>query len=510
MLDVINYLASHPEIEEFLFVIGKESSVALICDSLKTSKIKKGTICYASSEQKDAFEEDLKWFAMTEDENCQITLGAIQQEEIASFRKEHNNMAIVFDSIPSLTVLEKTFFIKPKYLIGTVDRNVLSPFSIWDLFRNVCEYIYIQSWQLNHREETLDWKKNSDTPIELSVIFPVYNVASYLEKCIQSIIQWQAEYVEYIFVNDGSTDNSADIIDHYAKKDCRIKLLNKSNGGCASARQYGMEHAKGRYVGFIDPDDFIDPLMFQKLFIRALSGSYEICYSGYKELYEKTGIIKNIEDLLGWPYCEGTTDRHMINQLIAYRRIAIWRGIYLKDLIERNGIHFYTDIRRFDDLPFKIETLAVANSVVCVPEYLYYYRMSRPGQDVSADDERLYVQFPIFKYLDAFLQKHGDKEQIEYLQIVKIQSHQWALEKIKKQFLKEYVRQAHNDILSNMSFIESQYIAKKGTDKRNQHFNFALCLGSVLMIRYLLSRKIKVNKKREKQLRKLAALAKTR
>lgn len=93
-------------------------------------------------------------------------------------------------------------------------------------------------------------------------------------------------------------------------------------------------------------------------------------------------------------------EENEILQLFIYIRTAIWRGIYLASFLRDNHITFQENIKRFDDLPFKLETLAKARSVVSVPQYLYYYRLERPGQDVSCDDERLYVHFDIFKHLN--------------------------------------------------------------------------------------------------------------
>ncbi|MDE6168926.1 MAG: hypothetical protein K2G28_10770, partial [Acetatifactor sp.] len=131
---------------------------------------------------------------------------------------------------------------------------------------------------------------------------------------------------------------------------------------------------------------------------------------------------------------------------ITYCRVAIWRGIYRKEWLEKNRIGFYTDLKRFDDLPFKVETFACAKSVVMVPEYLYYYRLEREGQDVSADDERLYVHFDIFAHLDRFVGKSQNQKLIDNLQMCKIQTHRYALSKIRTEYREEYLRRARTDL----------------------------------------------------------------
>ncbi len=119
---------------------------------------------------------------------------------------------------------------------------------------------------------------------------------------------------------------------------------------------------------------------------------------------------------------------------------------YGMEFLEKNNIGFYTDLKRFDDLPFKVETFAYAKSVVMIPEYLYYYRLEREGQDVAADDERLYVHFDIFEHLNQSIGSTKDQRLIDNLQMCKIQTHRYALSKIKEEYKEEYLRRARADL----------------------------------------------------------------
>lgn len=99
----------------------------------------------------------------------------------------------------------------------------------------------------------------------ISIVVPVYNVKQFLTKCLNSIISQTYSNLEIIVVDDGSTDGSATICDDYAKKDKRISVIHKENGGLASARNAGIDVAKGTYIGFVDSDDYIEPYMYEKL-----------------------------------------------------------------------------------------------------------------------------------------------------------------------------------------------------------------------------------------------------
>lgn len=349
--------------------------------------------------------------------------------------------------------------LKPDYLAGSIKDGGISTFNIWERCRSFCKEISLKTWRAGRSSLMLDWVPSDKSNIELSIVLPVYNVASYLNKCIQSITAWKADYLEFLFVSDGSTDDSVDIIKKWMSQDERIILIEKENGGCASARQAGLERAEGRYVGFIDPDDFVDENMYHKLLKAAMCGNFDISLCGYNEYYENSGKIKPAEDSLWYPYLDGCYDGEKIDELITYCRVAIWRGIYRREFLERNKIGFYTDIRRFDDLPFKVETFAMARSVVMIPEYLYYYRLEREGQDVSADDERLYVHFDIFKHLNESVGRTKSQRLIDNLQMCKIQTHRYALSKIREEFKQRYLELARDDLNTLCNFQRTYKIA---------------------------------------------------
>jgi glycosyltransferase involved in cell wall biosynthesis len=105
--------------------------------------------------------------------------------------------------------------------------------------------------------------------IKVSVIIPVYNVEKYIKKSLESVMNQTLKEIEIICVNDGTKDNSRKIIEEYAQKDERIKIIDKENGGLSSARNAGMEIARGEYLGFVDSDDWIEETMYEKLYEKA-------------------------------------------------------------------------------------------------------------------------------------------------------------------------------------------------------------------------------------------------
>lgn len=119
----------------------------------------------------------------------------------------------------------------------------------------------------------------------ISLIVPVYNVETYLDRCISSIVKQTYKNLEIILVDDGSTDRSGTMCDAWMQKDKRIRVIHKKNGGLSSARNAGIEMAHGKFWGFIDSDDYIAPDMYEYLYTHRVDGG--ICACGYIEVDER-------------------------------------------------------------------------------------------------------------------------------------------------------------------------------------------------------------------------------
>lgn len=136
----------------------------------------------------------------------------------------------------------------------------------------------------------------------ISVIVPIYNAEEYLDRCVMSILNQTYKNLEIILVNDGSTDGSPQKCDNYANNDSRIKVIHKSNGGVCSARNAGLDICQGEYIGFVDSDDWIDPIMYEKLLSLckeegtvATIGSNQVTESGsitIKRCFSNTCVTK--------------------------------------------------------------------------------------------------------------------------------------------------------------------------------------------------------------------------
>lgn len=197
--------------------------------------------------------------------------------------------------------------------------------------------------------------------IIFSIIVPMYNAARYIEKCILSVEHQDFEQYECIFVNDGSTDNSEDIIKHYQTFNRRIKLVSQENHGASAARNVGIEKATGEYLIFLDADDELAPGALS-LLGETLSASpnCEVAWNFVKECCTERSIVSGSEMMT------------FIEQgLVPY--VTPWMMTVKRQFLLESHIFFINDLLSEDEL-FVFEVLTYANHVAIVPEKIYFYR----------------------------------------------------------------------------------------------------------------------------------------
>lgn len=213
----------------------------------------------------------------------------------------------------------------------------------------------------------------------VSVLIPVYNVEKYLRRCLDSIISQTFTDIEIICVNDGSTDDSLKILYEYAHKDNRIKIIDKYNNGLPSARNAGLDAAKGKYVAFVDSDDYASPKMIEKLYKTAEDKGSEIVICGANLFPETPVPPKWLTDSLSPPnkhFNHGDASL-IFNEPSA--RPFIWRCFVKRDLIERHHMRLAEDIRIGEDNAFQFRLYPVANGITMISDRLYNYCWYREG-----------------------------------------------------------------------------------------------------------------------------------
>lgn len=172
---------------------------------------------------------------------------------------------------------------------------------------------------------------------KVSVIIPVFNTSNFLNKCLQSVLKQTYTNLEIICVNDGSTDDSQQKCEHYANQDKRIVVVNKENGGLSSARNAGLKIATGKFIIFIDSDDFVEPNMIEKLVDIQLKTNCDICICSFLMETEKGAIYAETPTLENKTYCNAEA-MQLLNQPRQDRFVVSWNKLYKKELF--NEIEF--------------------------------------------------------------------------------------------------------------------------------------------------------------------------
>ena len=218
---------------------------------------------------------------------------------------------------------------------------------------------------------------------KISVIVPIYNVEKYINRCLDSLINQTLEDIEIILVNDGSPDNCGRICEEYSKIDQRIRVIHKENGGLSSARNAGLELARGEFVAFVDSDDYVDLSIYEKLYNAAKKSKSDTCLCGYNRV-RKNNTIESYPNPMGGIVCkkENVLSDILVNMMgsePSYYRdnfldVAVWMGIYSRDVIFNNNIRFCSE-REFiaEDAIFCIDYIPNSRCISIIPESLYYY-----------------------------------------------------------------------------------------------------------------------------------------
>ena len=206
---------------------------------------------------------------------------------------------------------------------------------------------------------------------KISIIVPIYNVEKYLRDCIESIINQTYTNIEIILVNDGSTDSSLEICKEYAEKNDKIKIVNKKNGGLSDARNYGLEHATGKYIMFVDSDDYL-----------ALN-SCEVLYNAIKDTeFEFVTANFAFTDSEGIPWKRPMFSDKFQNtplDIEDYKKSfylvnsAVWNKIFKKEFLDNNHLKFEVGLLA-EDAVFTTLAFLKAKKTYYIKDIVYYYR----------------------------------------------------------------------------------------------------------------------------------------
>ena len=248
----------------------------------------------------------------------------------------------------------------------------------------------------------------------VSIIVPIYNAENYLRRCVDSILNQEYTDFELLLVNDGSTDASGDICEEYGDRDPRVIVIQKENTGVSDSRNRALDRARGKYLQFLDSDDWITPDA-TRLFVRAAEeyGCDMVISDFYRVVGERLSPKGDIEE-------EGVLTReefaaHMMENPADFYYGVLWNKLYRRDIVEEHNLRMDTDINWCEDFMFNLEYIRYAKVFYALHAPIYYY-VKRKGSLASQGiniSKTVKMKLNVFEYYNNFYKHVLEEEDYE-------------------------------------------------------------------------------------------------
>ena len=248
----------------------------------------------------------------------------------------------------------------------------------------------------------------------VSIVVPIYNAENYLRRCVDSILNQEYTDYELLLVNDGSTDASGDICEEYGDQDPRVIVIQKENTGVSDSRNRALDRARGKYLQFLDSDDWITPDA-TRLFVRAAEeyGCDMVISDFYRVVGERLSPKGDIEE-------EGVLTReefaaHMMENPADFYYGVLWNKLYRRDIVEEHNLRMDTDINWCEDFMFNLEYIRYAKVFYALHAPIYYY-VKRKGSLASQGiniSKTVKMKLNVFEYYNNFYKHVLEEEDYE-------------------------------------------------------------------------------------------------
>ena len=274
---------------------------------------------------------------------------------------------------------------------------------------------------------------------KISILVPIYNVEKYLAECLESIVKQTLTDIEIICINDGSTDNSLKIIQNFANKDSRIKVVDKANSGYGASMNLGLSMATGEYIGIVESDDFVKTEMFFDLYQIAQENDADIVKSDFYEFNSKKNSYRK----------SGKISRFIANRVISAKAEpkilkimpSIWSAIYKREFLNENNICFLeTPNASYQDTSFSFKALSLAKRILFTTNAYLYYRTDNENSSVKSS-KKVFAICDEYAEITRFLNENPKiKEYANDIKLIKEYSaYIWNAKRIDNKFLAEFV-----------------------------------------------------------------------
>lgn len=242
---------------------------------------------------------------------------------------------------------------------------------------------------------------------KVSIVVPIYNMEDYLDRCLRSLLRQTLTAIEIIAVNDGSQDASLRLLQQYAEYDSRIVIINKANGGVSAARNDGVKAARGQYIGFVDPDDWIHDRMYEELYHAALQDNIDIAMCTYIREFDTHAKEKSFEMQHMQIYRGDEVQAKLLRRLVGPMKEelagpefldawgTVWSKLYRAELLKEHGFSFMdlSVIGSNEDTLFNIHAFYHAESFIFLNRPFYHYWRANSESITSTYNAKLQEKF---------------------------------------------------------------------------------------------------------------------
>ena len=259
----------------------------------------------------------------------------------------------------------------------------------------------------------------------ISIIVAVYNIENYIDRCVTSLINQTYKDIEIILVNDGATDNSGKKCDFYKEKDARIVVIHKENGGLSSARNAGMDIAKGEYLLFVDGDDWLDVTYIEKCISKIKKNKVDLLFTPYKREYEDVSIKNNLFNEKEIFFNQDEIQKKIVRRIIGPYKEEMRNASRIDDFSTAWGKFYKTEYCRqirfvdtkiigTEDAWFNINVIHNMKNAMYYGEVYMHYNKENQSSLVRTYNQKLFIGWKkLYQYIGDFITRNNLEEQYE-------------------------------------------------------------------------------------------------
>jgi glycosyltransferase involved in cell wall biosynthesis len=298
--------------------------------------------------------------------------------------------------------------------------------------------------------------------IAISILVPVYNVERYLTQCLDSIKNQTFRSFEVICINDGSTDQSLNIIKDFVASDTRFHLIDKLNSGYGHSMNLGLTYCKGKYISIIEADDYILPNMLERLYAIASENNLDVARCNYFKVSKDNKVLNS-------EYINNIIDNKVIKPLenvkIFYQTPSIWVNIYKKEFLNKNNIRFLeTPGASYQDTSFAYKVYAFCERFMFINEPLLNYRIDNNQSSIN-NKAKVFCVCEEYREILKFSKENPDIYNIlkHHIPVLRFNCYRWNFLRINHNLRRKFLYRWQNDVINDYKEdrIRKKYFGRK-------------------------------------------------